>query len=79
MLIFWVLGFSLLGSIGSIAGASLLLVFPDAVRRKFVPCLISYASGTLIGAAFLGMIPAGIKGAPVRDVMAAVLLGLVLF
>jgi uncharacterized membrane protein YfcA len=43
MLIFWVLGFSLLGSIGSIAGAALLLVFPDAVRRKFVPCLISYA------------------------------------
>ena len=79
MLFFWVLGFSLLGSIGSVAGAALLLVFPDAVRRKFVPCLISFASGTLIGAAFLGMIPAGLKGAPVRDVMAAVLLGLVLF
>jgi len=79
MLFFWVLGFSLLGSIGSIAGAALLLVFPDAVRRKFVPCLISFASGTLIGAAFLGMIPASLKGAPVRDVMATVLLGLVLF
>ena len=69
----------MLGSIGSIAGASLLLAFPDAVRRKFVPCLISYASGTLIGAAFLGMIPAGIQGAPVQEVMAAVLFGLVLF
>ena len=79
MLFFWVLGFSLLGSIGSVAGAALLLVFPDAVRRKFVPCLISFASGTLIGAAFLDMIPAGLKGAPVRDIMAAVLLGLVLF
>jgi zinc and cadmium transporter len=79
MLLAWIIGFSLLGSIGAIAGAGLLLAFPDITRRRLVPCLISYASGTLLGAAFLCMIPAGIMLLPVRQVMATVLFGLVLF
>jgi zinc and cadmium transporter len=48
--------FSFLGSVGSVGGAALLLVFPERVRKTLVPCLISYATGTLLGAAFLGMI-----------------------
>jgi zinc and cadmium transporter len=79
MLIIWIIGFSILGSIGAIAGAGLLLTFPDAVRTRLVPYLISYASGTLLGAAFLGMIPAGIEGAPAREILATVLFGMVLF
>jgi zinc and cadmium transporter len=79
MLLAWILGFSALGSIGAVAGAGLLLAFPDMVRRSLVPYLVSYASGTLLGAAFLGMIPSGIQAAPTRDIMLAVLCGLVLF
>jgi len=79
MLFAWIFGFSILGSIGAIAGAGLLLMFPDTVRNKLVPYLISYASGTLLGAAFLGMIPTGIQGAPAPNILATVLFGMVLF
>jgi zinc and cadmium transporter len=79
MLLSWIIGFSVLGSIGAIAGAALLLAFPDTVRKRLVPYLVSYATGTLLGAAFLGMIPAGLRLAPDRAVLGTVLLGLVAF
>ncbi len=78
-MLLWIIGFSILGSIGAVAGASLLLVFPEHVRKFLVPNLISYATGTLLGAAFLGMIPAGLQQAPANAVMATVLAGMVLF
>ncbi len=74
-----IIGFSLLGSIGAIAGAALFLFFPEGIRKVLVPCLISYATGTLLGAAFLGMLPAGLKQAPAIAVMATVLAGMVGF
>ncbi len=79
MLMLWVLGFSVLGSLGAIAGAALMLLFPIGIRKTLLPCLVSYATGTLLGAAFLGMIPAGLGQAPVIRVTGAVLAGLVLF
>ena len=51
----WIIGFSLLGSLGAIAGSGLLLVFPQSIRRTLVPALVSYATGTLLAAAFLGI------------------------
>lgn len=79
MLIFWILVFSILGSIGAIAGAALLLALPAMMRGKLVPYLISYATGTLLAAAFLGMMPAALQQAPAREVLATVLAGIVLF
>jgi zinc and cadmium transporter len=79
MLLAWVLVFSLLGSIGAIAGAALLLVLPIMVRMSLVPYLISYATGTLLGAAFLGMIPAGLQQATAQAILSTVLAGMVLF
>jgi zinc and cadmium transporter len=80
-MLFWIIGFSVLGSIGAVAGAALMLLFPDSIRRTLVPVLVSYATGTLLGAAFLGMIPAGLKQAPAQaqSLMATVLAGMVLF
>lgn len=75
----WIAAFSILGSIGAVTGAALFLLFPEGVRRVLVPCLISYATGTLLGAAFLGMIPAGLKQASAVALMATVLAGMVLF
>lgn len=75
----WISAFSILGSIGAVAGASLFLFFPEGVQQVLVPYLISYATGTLLGAAFLGMIPAGLNQAPATTVMATVLAGIVLF
>jgi zinc and cadmium transporter len=75
----WIIGFSLLGSVGAIALAALFLLFAQRVRRAVVPALISYATGTLLGAAFLGMIPAGLRDAPPDSILATVLAGIVLF
>ena len=78
-MLLWIIRFSILGSIGATAAAALMLLFPDSIRRTLVPCLVSYAAGTLLGAAFLGLIPAGLKQAPATTIMATVLAGIVLF
>lgn len=75
----WIMGFSLLGSLGAIGGAALLLVFPEAIRKTLVPCLVSFATGTLLAAAFLGMIPAALKQEDSTAILASVLAGMVLF
>ncbi len=75
----WIVIFSLLGSIGALAGAALMLAFPAGVRRVLVPCFVSYATGTLLAAALLGMIPAALEHAPAVTVTASVLAGFVLF
>ena len=79
MLLVWIIVFSLLGSVGALAGAALLLAFPRAIRDALVPALISYAAGVLLGAAFLGMIPKALAGDPGAPILATVLAGLVLF
>lgn len=78
-LISWIIIFSLIGSVGAVGGAALLLAFPGAVRKTLVPCLVSYATGTLLGAAFLGMLPKALEHVPASHIMAAVLAGMVLF
>jgi len=75
----WIIGFSILGSVGAIACAGLFLLSPKRSRDVLVPSLISYATGTLLGAAFLGMIPAALKQAPALTVTSTVLGGMVLF
>ncbi len=79
MLLVWILGFSVVGSVGSVAGASLMLAFPERVRRVLIPCLISYATGTLLAAAFLGMIPAALAAKPALAITSTVLGGIILF
>ena len=79
MLLTWILGFSLLGSVGAVGAAALFLVCPERMRQRLIPCLLSYAVGTLLGAAFLGLIPHALEHATVSSVMGAVLAGMVLF
>jgi zinc and cadmium transporter len=74
-----IVGFSLMGSVGAIALAGLFLLFPDKTRRLLIPCLISYATGTLLGAAFLGLIPHALSQVPVSSALGTVLIGIVLF
>jgi zinc and cadmium transporter len=75
----WIIGFAILGSLGAIAGAGLIMLFPDSIRKAFVPALVSYAAGTLLGAAFLGMLPSALKQASPFPVMATVLAGVMMF
>jgi zinc and cadmium transporter len=79
VLITWIIIFSLLGSVGSLVGAVLLLAFPDRMRSTVVPALVSYAAGTLLGAAFLGMIPQALERAHAAPVLSTVLAGIVIF
>lgn len=75
----WILGFALLGSIGAIVAAALLLLFPDRIRKRVVPYLVSYATGTLLGAALLGLLPHAIElGGPAAS-LGVVLAGLIAF
>jgi len=79
MCLTWIVGFSLLGSVGAIALAGMFLLLPEKIRRILVPCLIGYATGTLLGAAFLGLIPHSLAEIPASPALSTVLIGIVLF
>jgi zinc and cadmium transporter len=79
MLLGWIIGFSVIASVGAVLGAASILLFPETVRRTIVSCLLSYATGTLLGAAFLGMLPAALREGDPGHVMMTVLVGVVLF
>ena len=71
---------SLVGSVLSVLTAGLFLFFPKRTRDNLVPCLISYATGTLLGAAFLGLLPRALSmGASPAAVLGAALAGIFLF
>lgn len=71
--------FSLLGSVGSVTLAGLFLLFPQSTRSVLVPSLISYATGTLLGASFLGILPRVLNSISASVALNAVLLGIILF
>ena len=53
----WILIFSLLGGVLSTIAASAMLLFGSSMRQRMVPHLVSFAIGTLLGAAFLALLP----------------------
>jgi len=75
----WILGFALLGSVGAIGMAALFLLFPKRVRARLVPFLVSYATGTLLGASLLGLLPEAIEQGGLIPSLGAVLAGLIVF
>jgi zinc and cadmium transporter len=70
---------SLLGSAGVVAGTGVLLLLPEAVWRRLISSLVSFAVGTLLGGAFLGLLPRALESAESLPVFSTVLAGLVLF
>jgi zinc and cadmium transporter len=79
MLLTWIIVFSVLGSVGAIAGAASLLVFRQGTRKTLLPWLLSYATGTLLGAAFLGMIPEALQQNNALDISSTILAGIIIF
>ena len=68
--------------LASAAVATMFVSLPEALRRWLVPHLVSYATGALLGAALIGLIPGAIESAGldhVHDIGLAVLAGLLLF
>lgn len=77
----WIILFSVLGSIGAITAASIFIFFNEKIQKWLVTILISYATGTLLTAALLGLIPEAIEGAghEPHNVMLFVLGGILFF
>lgn len=78
-MLIWIVVFSLSGTIGVLIAVSAFLLFSEKVQHVLIPCLISYAVGTLLAAALLGLIPHALEGADADTVLSTVLLGIIIF
>ena len=81
-LLTWIILFSLLGGALSVMVASTFLLLPEGLRKSLVPHLVSFAIGSLLGAAFLGLLPHALSSPGVKDfheIFLAVLLGVLGF
>lgn len=73
----WIIGVSLLGGAVSVIGAGF---FALNTRTSWVPMLISYAIGALLGAVFLEILPHAFETATdVHTLTVTILLGILLF
>jgi zinc and cadmium transporter len=73
------LGLSALGSAGGLLVSSIILAVKTDHRTKAVPWLVSYAVGTLLGAALLGLLPEALATLPPRGAAASLLAGVLTF
>jgi zinc and cadmium transporter len=73
--------FTLLGGVLSVLLASLFLVVPSQWRTRSMPHMVSFATGALLGTAFLALLPHALIGAAgdPHEIFIAVLVGLLLF
>jgi zinc and cadmium transporter len=81
-LLSWIILFCLLGGLLSVLAAALFLVLSESLRNHLLPHLVSFATGTLLGAAFLGLLPhalAAVAGNDMHVIPMTVLAGLLGF
>jgi zinc and cadmium transporter len=70
---------SILGSLGGLIVASTFLLLGETLRARLVPWLISYAVGTLIGAALLALVPESLSAIAARPAMLTMAAGILSF
>jgi zinc and cadmium transporter len=63
----WIVLFTAIGGFMSALAASLFLVVPDRVRARVLPHLVSFATGALLSAALLGLLPHAIESAGISN------------
>ena len=73
------LGLSVAGSLVGLLVASTLLFFEQDVRTRVVPWLVSYAVGTLLGAALLNLVPEALESIEAAAALGALLAGIITF
>ena len=81
-LLAWIILFTAIGGIASAAFAAVFLLVPDATGRRLLPHFISYATGALLGAALLALLPDAIEGVGpegAHGIGVALLIGLGIF
>ncbi|MFX1466757.1 MAG: ZIP family metal transporter, partial [Promethearchaeota archaeon] len=79
MLILWIMLFSVLGSVGAIVTAAIFLLLEKRIKTDFISCLVAYATGTLLAAAFLGLIPNALMYLSPLPILSTILVGIILF
>lgn len=79
MLLFWIILFSLIGSVGAVLLSAIFLLFPAKIHKVLLPLLISYASGTLLAVALLDLIPEALEKVNPTAALSTVLAGIVAF
>ena len=78
----WILIFSLLTGVLSVFAAASFLLLPERFRGRLIPHLVSFAIGSLLGAAFLGLLPHALdsqNNIDTHNIFMAVLVGLLGF
>jgi zinc transporter ZupT len=70
--------FASLGSVGAVIGAAGVLL-AQTRSRVIVPWLVSYATGTLLGGALLGLVPEALEREEPTTISAALLGGILVF
>jgi len=78
----WIILATLVSGVVSVLAAGLFLVLPVKTREAALPHLVSFATGALLGAALLGLIPHAVIGAGherVHQVGVALMAGIALF
>jgi zinc and cadmium transporter len=81
-LLAWIIFFTAVGGIASAAFAGLFLLVPEAFGRRLLPHFVSYATGALLGAALLALLPEAIEGVGpdgAQGIGVALLIGLGIF
>ena len=80
-LFLWILIFSFIGGLLSVMAAGVYLLLPQTVRERSLGYLVSFATGMLLGAGFLHLLPEALHEAHahVEGLMATVLLAILLF
>ena len=69
---------SLVGTLGGLLVASLLLPLSSEFRNRLVPWLLSYAVGTLLGVALLALVPEALDQLAPASVLGALLAGILM-
>lgn len=81
-LLLWIVVFTLLGGLLSVAAAGLFLLIPEHHHPRVLPHGVSFALGALLSVAFLDLLPEALDGADgphMQALLAAVLAGILGF
>lgn len=73
------IGLSVVGSIGGLLTASIVLVIRHDLRTRLVPWLVSFAVGTLLGASLFNLLPEALETRPADAIMVVVVVGILTF
>lgn len=73
------IGLSVLGSIGGLLTASIVLIIRHDLRTRLVPWLVSFAVGTLLGASLFNLLPEALETQSADATMMVVVIGILTF